>query len=113
MEMMLFDELYEKQMAKELDYLVEKGYDPQMKEVSNMEPTIRDANVEHPDHYQHGGIETIDVINAWTDDLDGEIAFDIGNAIKYISRWKNKNGVEDLRKAIWYINRVIELESSD
>ena len=78
-----------------------------------MPPDTRNKNVEHPDHYQHNGIETIDVINAWTDDLDGEVAFDIGNAIKYISRWKWKNGIEDLKKAIWYINRVIELESDD
>lgn len=68
-----------------------------------------DDNINHPDHYNHCGIETIDVIAAWTNDLDGEEAFDIGNAIKYISRWKRKNGIEDLKKAVWYLNRVIEL----
>lgn len=66
-------------------------------------------SVNHPDHYNHSGIETIDVIAAWTHDLEGEEAFDIGNAIKYISRWKWKNGVEDLKKAVWYLNRVIEI----
>lgn len=64
--------------------------------------------VNHPSHYQSkNGLEVIDVIDAFTQDLHGEQAFDIGNAIKYVCRWKTKNGVEDLKKAIWYIERVI------
>lgn len=63
--------------------------------------------VYHPDHYQSkAGIEVIDVIEAFTDGLDGIEAFDTGNAIKYICRWKNKNGVEDLEKARWYIEHL-------
>lgn len=65
--------------------------------------------VNHPSHYQtESGIEVIDVIDAFTKGLDGVVAFDIGNAIKYVCRWKNKGGVEDLRKAIWYIQHAIE-----
>lgn len=65
--------------------------------------------VNHPSHYQtESGIEVIDVIDAFTKELNGVVAFDIGNAIKYILRWKNKGGVEDLRKAIWYIQHAIE-----
>ena len=35
-----------------------------------------------------------------------------GNVIKYVSRWRNKNGIEDLKKAKWYIERLLELETS-
>lgn len=66
--------------------------------------------VNHPSHYQStGGIEVIDVIKAFTADLKGVEAFDTGNVIKYICRWKNKNGIEDLKKAAWYINDLINI----
>ena len=65
-------------------------------------------NVNHPQHYIHGGIETIDVIAAWTDGLNGVEAVCAGNAIKYLSRWKDKNGIEDLKKAEWYLKKLIE-----
>lgn len=66
------------------------------------------GSVNHPDHYQSKtGIEVIDVIEAFTDGLNCVEAFDTGNAIKYICRWKNKNGVEDLEKARWYIEHLI------
>lgn len=71
-------------------------------------------NVNHPEHYKNGGIETIDVIKAWTEGLDGIQATDTGNIIKYISRWKKKNGLEDLKKAQWYLNHLIkEVEASE
>ena len=66
-------------------------------------------NVNHPQHYQANGIETIDVIEAWTKDLDGIVAVCAANVIKYISRWNKKNGVEDLEKAKWYLNKLIEV----
>lgn len=65
--------------------------------------------VNHPDRYNKGGIEVIDIIKAYTADLKGEEAFDIGNVIKYICRYKYKNGIEDLKKAIFYINEAIML----
>lgn len=65
--------------------------------------------VVHPPHYiSETGLETIDVIEAFTFDLKGIEAVDTGNALKYICRWKNKNGVEDLKKARWYIDHLIE-----
>lgn len=69
--------------------------------------------VDHPSHYQsETGLEVIDVIEAFTFDLKGIEAFDTGNVIKYICRWKNKNGIEDLKKANWYLNHLIKhLES--
>lgn len=64
--------------------------------------------VYRPDHYQSkSGLETIDVIEAFCDNLTGIEAFCTGNAIKYLCRWNKKNGIEDLRKAEWYLQRLI------
>lgn len=57
----------------------------------------------NPSHYKQGGMESIDVIKAFTADLKGVDAFCAGNAIKYILRFSHKNGVEDIEKAIWYL----------
>lgn len=62
-------------------------------------------NVNHPSHYTDGKIEVIDFIEAWN------LNFHRGNAVKYISRAGKKNPekeIEDLKKALWYINREIE-----
>ena len=62
-------------------------------------------NVNHPAHYTFGNIEVIDFIE------DKELGFHLGNAVKYISRAGRKNPdntIEDLRKAVWYINRQID-----
>lgn len=61
--------------------------------------------VNHPPHYKDGGIETIDYIEA------KRLGYHLGNAVKYISRAGKKGtnqGLEDLRKAQWYLNRAIE-----
>lgn len=63
--------------------------------------------VNHPEHYQSGKIETIDIIEEFTKDLKGIEASDAANIIKYACRWKRKNGVEDLRKLVWYANHLI------
>ena len=63
--------------------------------------------VNHPSHYTLGGIECIEAIEAATGELVGIEAVCTGNAIKYLWRWKHKNGHEDLRKARWYINRIL------
>jgi hypothetical protein len=61
----------------------------------------------NPDHYK-GAIECIDAIKVATEHLNGFEGVCTGNAIKYLWRWKKKNGVEDLKKAVWYINRLIK-----
>lgn len=72
-----------------------------------------DQMVSHPSHYMSdSGLETIDVIEAFTKDLTGIEAYDTGNVIKYICRWKNKGGVQDLEKAMWYIQHLIDHEDS-
>lgn len=74
--------------------------------------------VNHPPHYiSETGLEVIDVIEAFTFDLKGIEATDTGNVIKYICRWKQKNGIQDLEKAKWYIDHLIshlqKLENND
>lgn len=65
--------------------------------------------VNHPPHYQNGsGPETIDIIKWMCADLVGIQAVDTANVIKYLSRWYQKNGLEDLYKARWYLNHLIE-----
>ena len=67
-----------------------------------------DQMVSHPQHYQsESGMEVIDVIEAFTADLKGIEATDTGNIIKYACRWSRKNGVQDLRKIIWYATHLI------
>ena len=63
-------------------------------------------NVNHPAHYNTG---TIEVINYIKDKLnyDEFTGYLTGNIIKYISRYKHKNGIEDLQKAEWYLNYLI------
>ena len=73
-------------------------------------PNINDIldNVEHPSHYCRGGIECIDAIEAslGKDEFAGFLR---GNIIKYVWRYKDKNGLEDLKKAQWYLNKLIEV----
>ena len=64
--------------------------------------------VNSPSHYTQGSIECIDAIEQVVNGLDGMEAMCTGNAIKYLWRWKHKNGVEDLKKAVWYLQRMID-----
>ena len=87
--------------------------DIQMKEPGESFNSCRARNgldmVNHPSHYKaKNGMEVIDVIEAFTANLSGYEATHTGNVIKYICRWKEKNGLEDLRKAQWYLNRLIK-----
>ena len=74
-----------------------------------------ESRVAHPAHYQtSNGLETIDVMEAFTEDMVGYEAVCTSNVLKYICRWKKKNGLEDLKKAEWYLKRLIEhIESSE
>lgn len=76
------------------------------------EKTVSEA-VNHPSHYQSAnGIEVIDVMDAFTEGLEGIEAVDTAQVIKYICRWKKKNGLEDLKKAKWYIDHLINKVSN-
>lgn len=69
-----------------------------------------DKMVSHPDHYKSGKYEVIDIIDEFTKDLSGTEAVCTANAIKYILRWKKKNGVQDVKKAIWYLQHMVDKE---
>ena len=65
--------------------------------------------IEHPSHYTMGSIECIDAIESSmsNEEFEGYLK---GNIIKYLWRYKNKNNpLEDLKKAQWYQNKLIEL----
>lgn len=69
--------------------------------------------VNHPQHYTQGGIECINALKAATVGKRGIEAVCVANVIKYLWRYEEKNGVEDVRKAKWYIERLLkELEES-
>jgi len=76
-------------------------------EVYGLEETIKNLevekdNVNHPTHYTQGKIEVIEVIEDW------ELNYLEGNIIKYVARYKYKNKIEDLKKAEWYLKRLIK-----
>ena len=67
-------------------------------------------DVNHPDHYTQGSVEAIEYIK----DSLGSVGFSFyleGNVKKYMHRWRYKDGTKDLKKAIWYLNRLLEHES--
>lgn len=66
----------------------------------------QEDNVNHPSHYTFGKIEVMDYIEDKLSDVECEGYF-VGNIIKYVSRFRKKNGIEDLKKAQWYLNRLI------
>ena len=70
--------------------------------------------VNHPSHYNQGSIECIDALKAATVSKTGIEAICTANAIKYLWRYEEKNGIEDVKKARWYIDRLIkELEEKE
>ncbi|MDW4446245.1 DUF3310 domain-containing protein [Staphylococcus saprophyticus] len=68
----------------------------------------RNDTVNHPSHYNYGEIEVIDFIEQVTQHYNANVAYHIGNAIKYLARSPHKNGKEDVAKAKWYIERAFE-----
>ena len=68
----------------------------------------------NPNHYQRDGMECIDAIKAAVQNLSGAEAYCTGSAIKYLWRWKEKGGKDDLNKAIWFIKDMIaEIEDAE
>ncbi len=63
--------------------------------------------VNHPDHYTNSSIETIDMIESIT--AEGFHYYLEGNILKYLARYRHKNGIQDLQKALWYLNKLIEV----
>jgi hypothetical protein len=79
-----------------------------IRELEHMQPSAGVDNVNHPNHYcKPGVIESIDYIDQ-TSTLDEFIGFCLGNVKKYTYRWRDKAGLEDLKKAAWYLDRAIK-----
>ena len=66
-------------------------------------------NVNHPPHYGQGNIEAIEYIEDFLNEEE-YTGYLRGNIAKYLHRWRYKNGVEDLEKARWYLNKLIKTQ---
>ncbi len=81
------------------------------KQMELFDHASRGDMVNSPPHYNQAGIECIDAIRAATD--VGYEYYLQGNIIKYLWRYRYKNGVEDLEKAQWYLEKLIEERNSE
>ena len=86
--------------AKIVKVVEAKEVKADMQEVKSNDPI-------NPNHYKKGKVECIDCIESATSSLTGFEGFCTGNAIKYLYRWKQKGGKQDLEKARWYLNRML------
>lgn len=84
------------------------------RKVDSLQSRVNDANlqqgfdtVQHPAHYNQSGIECIDAIAASMTPAEFQ-AYLKGNVQKYLWRYQHKNGVEDCRKAQWYLDRLVK-----
>lgn len=109
----IFDEMSDDMLDKCYDWLkdISRGACENAEtKCCNKEPNADMVN--HPSHYTQGGIECIDALKAATISKTGIEAVCTANAIKYLWRYEEKNGIEDVKKARWYIDRLIkELEN--
>lgn len=78
------------------------------KQSNDLQQRKQNDTVNHPSHYNYGDIEIIDFIEQVTQHYNANVAYHIGNAIKYLARSPHKNGKEDIEKARWYIERAFE-----
>ncbi len=77
--------------------------DPKLTTITREDPV---DPVNKPIHYNQAGIECIDAIEAMTESMSGNTAPHAANVLKYMWRHEYKNGLEDIDKAIWYLNRL-------
>ena len=92
---------------RDLTFVVEGGWEVHLK---NTETETAYDVVQKPEHCNTNlpeGVEVIDIITAQTADLSGIRAVCQANVIKYVLRWQKKNGVQDLEKARFYLDRLI------
>ena len=111
----VFDEMSDDMLNKCYNWY--KELDPAACENDEGDCCNKESNVDmvnHPSHYTQGGIECIDALNAATVSKTGIEAVCTANVIKYLWRYEEKNGIEDVKKARWYIDRLIkELEEKE
>lgn len=104
-------ELWSKQIEDKTEHI---GFDKENTEKSrkllsnDLQQRKRNDTVNHPSHYNYGDIEVINFIEQVTKHYNPNVAYHIGNAIKYLARSPHKNGKEDVAKAKWSIERAFE-----
>lgn len=100
------------------DSVIDEWYEELIgKHIIEDEPTLVDPseiidntdNVNHPSHYEPGKVECIEAMIE-TQGVVAVQSFCVCNAFKYLWRHNNKNQLEDIKKAIWYLNKFVELE---
>lgn len=69
--------------------------------------------VNHPQHYTQGKVECIDAIESAVAGLKGIEAVCTGHVIRYIWRWPHKNGLQDLKKCRYYLDKLINKVESE
>lgn len=109
------EELFTKPLPSETDLENEEvGYFPVLDKMhaENMPPVMTIDNVNHPSHYTQGSIECIDAIEASMTPAEFRGAMK-ANIIKYLWRYEHKNGLEDLKKARFYLERMIAAYEKD
>ena len=100
--------------CKKTEYNCAKCWNREMPETAAEQPVAHYDPVSHPAHYTSGKIECIYAIEAAIASIDDPVsAFLTGQVLKYLWRWPLKGGVEDLRKAAWYLSRLIDAEGTE
>lgn len=94
--------------VKDLNEAVKSEVVPKLIESLKNNDMQKDPMVHHPKHYTKGDIECIDAMASVVTGLEGMEAVHTANVIKYMWRWKDKNGLQDLEKAKWYLDKLIE-----
>jgi len=89
------------------EFMKQRGFDEYGNYGENNPPTEAD-NVNSPPHFNQAGFECVEAIAAATG--DGFEHYLQGNILKYLWRYRYKNGIEDLKKAQWYLNKLIEIK---
>ena len=103
----VYEAMNKKMEGNQPKYLT--GVKEQAQQQSDHKQTMDMVN--HPPHYNKAGIETIEAIKAMTD--DGFQYYLQGNIMKYLWRYRYKNGAEDLKKAQWYLSELIDVVENE
>jgi len=100
-----------KELVKNVEVNLEKSIEEQYDDLDKALEKTYD-NVNHPSHYGQGNIEAIEYIEDFltTEEYIGYLR---GNIAKYLHRFRYKNGKEDLKKAQWYLDRLIGVIKND
>lgn len=90
-------------------YVVEQDLELVCESVNDLTSLPAFDEVNKPKHYNQGKYEVIDIIEDITRDMTGVEAVCVANIVKYIARYRNKNGITDVKKAIWYANKLVDV----